>query len=249
MRHDDDPRPLGTADRLDLHPRAKARLDRDLVAHAAPEGLECEAFRGLYYRLRRAMGGQPLGVLGVVSSTRGEGRSTVAANLALVAARETQAAVGLVDADLRAPGLHRLFDLDGEVGLSDVLANRADFEAALVEHGPTGLSILPGGRRETEPARRFMSPRFHRVLASLREKFDEVVVDLPPLAFADARLAAAQCSGVLVVVRAGRTDAALVTESIAALEGVRVLGAVLNGTSELGAPQRLESRPMLAERG
>jgi Mrp family chromosome partitioning ATPase len=125
MRNDDEPRPPGTAERLDVHPRARARLDRSLVAHAAPDGLECEAFRGLYYRLRRAMGGQPLGVLGVVSSTRGEGRTTVAANLALVAARETLSDVGLVDADLRAPALHRLFGLDGEVGLSDVLANRA----------------------------------------------------------------------------------------------------------------------------
>ncbi len=216
-----------------------------LVALHQPAGAAAEAFRGLYYALRRAVGGAPLGVVCVLSAARGEGRSTIAANLALVAARETGQQAALVDADLRAPALHRLFGVDGEVGLSDVLANRADLEAVVWTH-PTGqVALVPGGRPEPEPARRFTSPRFARFLAQLRNQFDEVVVDLPPLACADARLVAPQCSGALVVVRSGRTDATLARDSLAQLDGVRVLGAVLNDVALLEAPQLVATRRAL----
>lgn len=213
------------------------QVARELVALRAPASGGAEAIRGLYYALRRGCGGAPLGRLGVASVARGEGRSTLAANLALSASRETGRPVALVDADLRAPGLHRLFGAEGDVGLSDVLANRADLEAALWEHDASGVTLLPGGRPEPEPARRFMHPRFQRLLAQLRHQFDEIVVDLPPLAFADARIVAPHCSGVVIVVRAGRTDAAHVQDALQGLDGVPVLGAVLNAAVEVDAPQ------------
>lgn len=207
-----------------------------LVSIRQPAGVAAEAIRALYYALRQANGGAPLGVLGVCSSGRGEGRSTVAANLALMAARETGQPTALIDADLRAPGLAALLNVDGEVGLSDVLANRADLEAIIADYGDTGVAFVPGGRPEPEPARRFTSPRFARFLAQIRHRFDEAVVDLPPLACVDARLVARQCTGTVLLVRSGRTDGTLAREILAQAEGVKILGAVLNDVAEAEAP-------------
>lgn len=225
------------AQRIDARrPGPEPPAHRTLVVLHEPAGAAAEAVRGLYYALRRALGGAPLGVLAVCSPARGEGRSTVAANLALVAARESGRPVALVDADLRAPALARLFGVDGEVGLSDVLANRADLDAVTFDHPRAGVTLVPGGRPEPEPARRFTSPRFARFLAQMRQRYDEVVMDLPPLACADARLLAGQCSGALVVVRAGRTELSLARDVLAGLDGTRVLGVTLNDAHEAEAP-------------
>lgn len=244
-----DARWAATAERIDARrPGPEPKSDKTLVVIHEPAGPAAESIRGLYYALRRALGGAPLGVLGIVSSDRREGRSTIAANLALVAARETGRETALVDCDLRAPKLHELFGMDGEVGVSDVLANRADFEAVLCEHPSAGVVLVPGGRPEPEPARRFASPRFVRMLAQLRNRFDEVVLDLPPLAFSDARLVAPQCSGVLMVLRAGHTDALLARETVASLSGVKVLGVTLNDVDDADAPTLQVARRALPGR-
>lgn len=238
-----------TAHRLDARrPGPEPRSDKTLVVIHDPAGAAAESIRCLYYALRRTLGGAPLGVLGVVSPDRREGRTTIAANLALMAARETGGQTALVDCDLRDPRAHELFGMDGEVGVSDVLANRADFEAVLVEHPSAGIVLLPGGRPEPEPARRFASPRFVRLLAQLRNRFDEVIVDLPPLAFADSRLVAPQCSGVLMVLRAGRTDAHLAREAVSSLQGVKLLGLTLNDVDEVDAPTLRVARRALPGR-
>ncbi|MFI5246422.1 MAG: CpsD/CapB family tyrosine-protein kinase [Gemmatimonadales bacterium] len=241
--------PAAMAERLDVRrPGPEPKMHATLVAFHSPAGASAEAIRGLYYGLRRIQGGAPLGVLAVCSSARGEGRSTIAANLALIAARETGQPTAVVDCDLRAPRLADLFGIDGEVGLSDVLANRADLDAIVYEHHSAGIAIIPGGRPEPEPARRFMSPRFARFLAQIRHRFDEVVMDLPPLACADARILAPQCSGAVMIVRSGRTDASLVRDSLASIEGVKVLGAALNDVSESEAPVLRAARRALPGR-
>lgn len=250
MRGDEDMSVVtAVAQRVDVRrPEKDPPADPRLVVLHDPAGAAAEAIRGLYYRLRRELGGAPLGVLGVVSAQRGEGRSIIAANLALVAARETGQETALVDADLRAPALSRLFGLEGEEGLSDVLSNRADLDAVTVAHRTGGIVLLPGGRPEPEPARRFVSPRFQRALALLRNRYDEVIVDLPPATFADARIVAPQCSGVVLIVRSGRTDATLAREAVLSLEGAKVLGVALNDTGEVDAPVLRAARKALPGR-
>jgi Mrp family chromosome partitioning ATPase len=235
-------RTIAVATRLDARtPREAPQGSPTLVVLRDPAGASAEAVRGLYYALRRAAGGAPLGVLGVCSAARGEGRSTIAANLALMAARETGQPTALVDADLRAPKLADLFGIDGELGLSDVLANRADTEAVSFEH-PAGITIYPGGRPEQEPARRFTSPRFARFLAQIRNRFDETIIDLPPLACADAGILAAQCSGVVLVLRSGITTSATARDVLSSVEGAKILGAVMNDVAEAEAPMLRAAR-------
>jgi capsular exopolysaccharide synthesis family protein len=238
--------PAITAQRVDVgRPGNDPEGHVSLVMMHDPAGASAEAIRGLYYALRRAQGGAPLGVLAVCSAARGEGRSTISANLALAAARETGQPTALIDGDLRAPSLARLFGIDGEVGLSDILANRADIEAVVYQHRTSGVSIIPGGRPEPEPARRFTSPRFARFLAWTRNHFDEAIIDLPPLACADARIVAPQCTGAVMIVRSAQTDAALVRDALAALDGVKVLGAALNDVAEAEAPVLRAARKAL----
>jgi protein-tyrosine kinase len=222
------------AERLDgLRPVPAAH--RALVASRSPAGADAEAYRALYAAIRTARDGAPLGVLGVTSAARGDGRSTTAANVAFVAARETGREVALVDADLRRPGLHRLLGCDGEVGLSDVLANRADDEAA-VWHHPSGIAFVAGGRPEPEPARRLRHPRWLRFLGHLRSRFDEVVIDLPPLALTETRLLLAHCDGAVLVLRAGLTGARQIRDAVGEGLPTRLYGTVLNGACEADAP-------------
>lgn len=240
---------VAVAERLDeRRPEKDPPADPRLVVLHAPAQAPAEAFRAMYYSLRRSLSGAPLGVVGVTSAARGDGRSVVAANLALVAARETSRTVALVDADLRAPALHRLFGFDGEMGLSDVVSNRCDLRSAFVAHAGGNIDLLAGGRPEPEPARRFASPRFQRALASLRQHYDEVVVDLPPASFSDTLIVAVQCSCVVLVVRAGRTGQLLAQESVQALDGARIAGLVLNGASDVDAPALAASRRALPGR-
>ncbi|MFM2151781.1 MAG: Tyrosine-protein kinase YwqD [Pseudomonadota bacterium] len=222
------------AERLD-GVRAVPPVHRTLVASHAPGGHGAEAYRTLYTSLRAARQGAPLGILGVASPARGDGRSTTAANLAFVAARETGREVALVDADLRRPGLHHLLGIDGELGLSDVLSNRADDEAALWRH-PGGVAFVAGGRPEPEPARRLRHPRWLRFLGMLRARFDEVIIDLPPLALAESRQLLGHCDGAVLVVRAGRTMPAHVREALGEGLPAALYGMVLNAASEADAP-------------
>jgi MinD-like ATPase involved in chromosome partitioning or flagellar assembly len=143
--------------------------------------------------------------------------------------------VALVDADLRRPGLHRLIGCDGEVGLSDVLANRADDEAAFWHH-PEGVLFVAGGRPEPEPARRLRHPRWLRFLGHLRSRFDEVVIDLPPLVLAEARFVIGHCDGIVLVLRAGRSSAREVRDALGEGLSTRLYGTVLNAAHESDAP-------------
>jgi Mrp family chromosome partitioning ATPase len=231
------------AERLDGL-RAVPQGHRTLVAANAPGGHGAEAYRTLYASLRSSLEGAPLGVLGVASPARGDGRSTTAANLAFVAARETGREVALVDADLRRPGLHRLVGSDGDVGLTDVLANRADDEAVLWHH-PGGVAFVAAGRPEPEPARRLRHPRWLRFLGMLRSRFEDVILDLPPLALAESRHLLGHCDGALLVVRAGRTMPTHVREALGEGLPTRLYGSVLNGASEADAPMLATTRRAL----
>lgn len=192
------------------------------------------AVRTLRTNLERASRERPVHVLVVTSSLAGEGKTTVAGSLAVSLAR-LDAHVLLLDADLRRPGVLRLFPGPDRPGLAEILNGDADFEST-VRPGPVAnLFVLPTA---ADPdAGDLLARRLSDVLAKARERFDVVVVDAPPLLGADdARTIATLCDGVLLVVDVD-TRAESVTEAAAALDslGVRVLGAVANRTRDARA--------------
>lgn len=185
------------------------------------------AVRTLRTNLERISRERPVHVLVVTSSLPGEGKTTLAGALAVALAR-LDARVLLLDADLRRPGVLRLFPGAARPGLADVLNDKADLEGTIRRSPIANLQLLP-----TAPdpdAGDLLARHFADVLRKARERFDVIVVDAPPLLGGDdARTLATLCDGALLVV-ATDTLAESVGEAVAALDalGVRVLGAVAN---------------------
>ncbi len=166
----------------------------------------------------------------VTSASPAEGKSTVAANLALAHARQGHKTL-LIDADLRRPSLHKRFQIPAANGLASVLLNGADWRAALAAvDGVPDLAILPAGapsRRATE----LIGKGLANLLDEAVQTYDLVIVDAPPtLGFAEPLEIATIVDGVIVVARAGATDRKAVSSVLASLQRLRanIVGVVLN---------------------
>jgi protein-tyrosine kinase len=204
------------------HPAAAP--EKKLVALAAPESPSAEQYRVLYQRLARLAARRPMRVVAVTSASRGEGRTTTAANLALVGAQEGRAVV-LVDGDLRWPSVASLFGLAPRAGIAEVLDGTAELSQALVRVGP--LSVLCAGDVR-DPAAAIRHPRTAALVDQLRAAYDLVVVDAPPaLAFSDGERLAGAADAAVLVVRAGVTPRQVVRLALESL-GDRAAGVVLN---------------------
>jgi capsular exopolysaccharide synthesis family protein len=205
--------------------------DGRIAALAEPESAAAEHFRVLLQRIDAAGAARPMRVVAVTSSARGEGRTTIAANLALTAARDGRE-VALVECDVRRPSLAGVLDLAPRAGLAEVVQGQADLPQALCRSG--SLSILTAGYA-ADPGAVLRSPRLVAALESLRGSHALVLLDAPPvLAFADAGRLAAAADGVLLVVRAGTTPRQVVRMAVESM-GARLLGVVLNDVDAASA--------------
>ncbi len=166
----------------------------------------------------------------VTSPARGDGKSTVAVNLAVAMAQQGKRVL-LVDADFRSPSLARVFDLRGRAGLGNVLSAQELAEGAIHDSGVEGLDILPAGNIVGAPNELLNSERFNAVLEHLMDVYDHVVLDAPPTVMVDdARIVAASCDITLLVLRAGRANRQMsetAREGLAAV-GANIVGIVMN---------------------
>lgn len=207
---------------------AKLALYR-LVALMFPRSQSAESFRSLRTNIEFASIDAPLGVILVTSAVPAEGKTTIAANLAIVLA-QTGKRVLLLDGDLRKPGVHDLFNLPNDFGLTNVI--RKTGALGIHQTEVDGLSVLPTGPLPPNPAELIGSDRMKSTLLALREKHDVIVIDSPPLvAVTDAALLARLSDATLLVVRARRTRSEALRRGWDALSKVHapVIGAVLNG--------------------
>jgi succinoglycan biosynthesis transport protein ExoP len=167
----------------------------------------------------------------LVTSTRpGEGKSLIAANLAVSLAQSGRRVL-LIDANMRAPILHRLFDMPQQPGLSDHLVGHAQARDVVPKSSTEGLWVLPSGPVPPNPAELLGSPRCASYLQSVCAQFDWVVIDTPPVTgVADALIIAPLTSGVVVVVGADMTSRHSARRAVDQLEGTHAMffGAVLN---------------------
>ena len=174
-------------------------------------------------------------VIVVTSALDGEGKTTVACNLAISLAEISQRAL-LIDADLRRPRIHSIFEIPNEFGLADLLNGReADEDASLAtairKTSAPNLYALPSGRCPKSVFSLMYSERTNGLLDRLRHRFDYVIVDAPPcLQFADARLLARHADGAVLVVRAnhGEKKTAMAAAQRLIFDGAKVLGTILN---------------------
>jgi chain length determinant protein tyrosine kinase EpsG len=204
----------------------------ELIVAASPFSDEAEAFREL--RSQLMMGAlstdEPRRALAVLSPDVGDGKTFVAANIA-VAFSQLGGRTLLVDADLRTPRQHKVFNLGQTSGLSSILSGRTDEKAVHQVPDLPSLYLLPAGAVPPNPQELLQRPAFGLLLIELLGKFDYVVVDTPAATHgADARVVAAKCGASLVIGRRGTTRmpaiAALV-KSLAKSPGV-LAGVVLN---------------------
>ncbi len=167
-------------------------------------------------------------VIVVTSAAPREGKSLVALNLALAFAGDPGRTV-LVDADLRRPTVHRVISPEAGLGLSEVLRGSLPLDHALVRLKNSALRILPGGKPEPNPVDLLASSACKSLLGRLREEYQRVIVDTPPVVpFTDADALSAHADGVILVVRAGSTPRTAFTQALSLITSARILGTVLN---------------------
>ena len=166
----------------------------------------------------------------VASPESGEGRSYVAANLAVVFS-QLGARTLLVDADLRNSRQHRIFGLPESQGLSTLLSGRADHKATFPVPGLNRLSVLPAGPLPPNPQELLSRNAFATFMKELQQVYDVVIIDTPPAkAFADAQNVAFRAGDAIVVARKNHTAVATTSKTIRELAatGARVVGTVVN---------------------
>jgi protein-tyrosine kinase len=210
-----------------------ADLSAEILAAYRPHHPLVESLRALRSELLlRWLDSGPGGKsLVLVSAGRGEGRSFVAANLAVLFAQLGRRTL-LIDADLRSPRQHELFRLENRIGLSSVLAERADIEAIGLVPALAGLSVLTAGPTPPNPQELLSRPRFVELLEQARGLFDVVLIDSPAWSTAaDVQMIAARAGAALLVSRPHAAAVEQVSSLISAIgQGQAVLlGAVING--------------------
>lgn len=197
-----------------------------------PRSAAAEAFRALRASIEYLASSEaPIRTLMVVSAGAGEGKTTVASNLAVAFAQAGKRTI-LVDADLRKPGVHRVFRLGNNAGLSTVLRpDRSELAPFVQTTDDPRLLVLTAGPVPPSPADLLGSTRMREMLSRLLERADIIVLDSAPVrAAADAAVLAQAVDGVLVVLATGRTRRNAARSAAEALDrvGARVLGVALN---------------------
>ena len=173
-------------------------------------------------------------VLTIVGTERGEGRSHLAANLAVVFSQLGERTL-LIDADMRFPRQHQLFLLQNKVGLSTVLSGRSRDEAIIRITDLAGLYVLPAGPVPPNPLELLSRLNFDEFLIHVRATFDVVIIDTPALcAGEDAAMIAVRTGAALAVARTAQTRVNAFNDMVQGLmnAGVAVVGSVLNDVPE-----------------
>ena len=201
-----------------------------LIALTDPSSVEADAYRTLRANIELMSNGTPTRHVAITSAAGGDGKSTTAANLAIVAAQAGRR-VCLVDADLRRPTLHEVFGLSNVDGLALALEHGRVLETVARPVDIPNLSVVVAGRGAEERFHDLLTAqRLQNVLAGSEVAYDFVIFDSPPVVVSDALNLASVSDGVILVVRAGSIPFNVLQRAIGQVHQVkgRVLGVLLN---------------------
>ena len=210
----------------------KTPPDHRPIALSEPHEFAVEVYRGLRTSVQFLGLDQPLRVLQVTSALPGEGKTTTAANLAVVLAQAGKQ-VAIVDADLRKPRIHSVFGLPTRPGLTEALIGSESLEMAINHLGT--IHVIVAGTMAPNPSEILASARFANLIATLASRYDYVIVDSAPvLPVSDALALSRVVDGVLLVCQAGRTTRRTLAEATSRLAqvGAPLVGLVLNRATE-----------------
>ncbi|QZY28771.1 polysaccharide biosynthesis tyrosine autokinase [Nocardioides coralli] len=212
---------------LHTDPKAVSEHPASVLKAATPWS---EAFRVLRTNMQYVEVDHNKRVFVVTSALPGEGKSTTAVNLAVTLALAKQRVV-LVECDLRRPMVAKRLKLDDAVGTTSVLIGQVSIDDALQPYRSTGLSVLTSGPIPPNPSELLQSVAMEKLLGDLRDRFDVVILDAPPLLpVTDSALLSAQADGAIVVVRHGKTTRDQLDHALDRVEAVdaKTAGIVMN---------------------
>ena len=204
-----------------------------LVTVLDPISAAAEAYRTLRTNLLYALVDDPPKVIVLTSAAQGEGKSTTCANLGVVLAQAEQRTL-ILDCDLRKPTVHKIFEMRNMGGVVDLLSGQWSLQETWKEP-VRGLKVVTTGPIPPNPTELLGSRRFAELLARVREDFDYVLVDAPPVGMvSDAAILATQGDGVLLVLDAQNTRKGALRQAMRSMEtiGANVLGAVMNNVKK-----------------
>jgi capsular exopolysaccharide synthesis family protein len=210
----------------DLRALANRLGSKIVLGKDAPHG-SVEQYRRLAATLHHAQTQSGLKVLMVASAMPGEGKTLTATNLALTLSESYRRNVLIIDADLRRPTMHEIFQIPNIAGLNEALIS-SDMLPPAFELSPR-LTLLPAGRPNPDPISVLTSPRMRELVRDAGAGFDWVIVDTPPVGLlTDANLLAGMVDAVIMVVAAGKVSYKIVQRAADALGRERIIGVVLN---------------------
>ncbi|MGI6492824.1 MAG: CpsD/CapB family tyrosine-protein kinase [Pelotomaculum sp.] len=208
----------------------KKAAERELFSHIRPKSVFAEAFRALRTNLMFSTLGGANKVVLVTSPSPEDGKSIVSTNLSVVLA-QAKNRVLLVDCDLRKPVLHKYFDVDNRLGLTNLLVQDIKPEDVTLATEVAGLYVIPSGPIPPNPSELLGSDKMAALLQTLAAQYDVMVLDgTPVLAVTDAVLLSPLADSVLLVLKAGDTqiEQAREARNLLVSAGARHIGVVLN---------------------
>jgi protein-tyrosine kinase len=204
LREEDIKRALAQQFEYPYLTRGQSQVSEEVIAAYQPFSPVVEELRALRSQLMLRWFDTEVErkALAIVSPEHGDGRSWMAANLAVVFSQLGERTL-LIDADMRRPRLHAMFGIDNKAGLSSILAGRTGTAESIQRIASLlDLSVLPAGAMPPNPQELLNRPAFSQLLAQVSENFDVVIVDTPPtFAYSDAQTTAVRASGALVLAR------------------------------------------------
>lgn len=201
----------------------------NLIAREDPKSPVSEAFRTIRTNIQFSSVNNSLQTIVFTSCTQDEGKSTVVANLGIVMAQAGHKVI-LLDCDFRNPTQHKLFQLHNK-GLSNCVASGTDVFEIIQHSGTPGLDVLTSGPVAPNPSEILASDRMKEVLSALKNQYDYVLVDMPPiLPVTDAAVMASRVDGVIMITAWNHDAPAVAKEAKTRLEqaGAKILGVILN---------------------
>lgn len=210
--------------------------DPTLITYYRPKSRKSEVFRGIRTAIYFSTKGEAHKVIQITSPNMGDGKTTLSSNLSVSIAQSGKQTI-LIDGDFRRPRLHKVFAVPSEKGFATVLMGQCELSEAIQPTVIPGLSLLPCGPIPPNPAELLTSPRFKELLDELREQYDYVIIDTPPLlVVTDPCVVAPRVDGVLMTMRVtknGRPIAERARDILVSL-GAKPLGIIVNGVSLQG---------------
>ncbi len=202
----------------------------DIITKLAPKSSFAEGVKTLRTNLMFMAGSNPPRVLLVTSPGPGEGKTLISSNMAIAMAQSGLKTL-IIDLDLRRPRIHKALGVTNDLGMADMIKDKTPIDAIIHKTDVLNLDVIPAGKIPPNPTELLHSPEFDRVLAELRERYDRVIIDSPPIgAVADALILSRSADGVLLVLKYAQTRRDMFKRVVEQLEGIGapLMGCVLN---------------------